>query len=298
MKRISFAFVAAVLVCAALARAEQRAPGRWRLADVQPRPGGHTVLAAGADQCRERFATHPGVDRAGDPAARGAAAAVEARAAGRTGRLAGVARRSRWRGAGAGGAADRPRQGADRPRRRRRRWPGANPEATPIVVNGVMYLPSQGNRILALDAETGKELWRHELPKETPTTARGVAYWPGDRDNPARILFTAGPKLVALNATTGDLSSGFGQDGKAEIAVPWNGVPTVYKNVVVLGATTGRSRARAVRRHARVRCAHRREAVGVSHRAAARRERARDVAERRMEGTVRRQQLGLVPDRR
>ena len=74
-----------------------------------------------------------------------------------------------------------------------------------------MYLPSQGNRILALDAETGKELWRHELPKETPTTARGVAFWPGDRNNPARILFTAGPKLVALNASTGDLSSGFGK---------------------------------------------------------------------------------------
>src|SRR5205823_2667416 len=116
---------------------------------------------------------------------------------------------------------------------------GSNPEATPIVVNGVMYLPSQGNRILALDAETGRELWRHQLPRETPTTARGVAFWPGDRNNPARILVTAGPKLIALNASTGDLSSGFGQDGKVEILVPWNGVPTVYKNVVVLGATTG-----------------------------------------------------------
>jgi quinoprotein glucose dehydrogenase len=114
-----------------------------------------------------------------------------------------------------------------------------NPEATPIVVDGVMYLPAGGTHVLALDAETGKELWRHELPRGLTTTARAVSYWPGDRGLPARILFTAGSKLVALNASTGDSSSGFGQDGMAEITVPWNGVPTVFKNVVVLGATTG-----------------------------------------------------------
>jgi quinoprotein glucose dehydrogenase len=117
--------------------------------------------------------------------------------------------------------------------------PPGNPEATPIVVNGVMYLPASGTKIVALDAETGKELWQHELPKDTFTTARAVGFWPGARTNPARILFTAGPKLIALNATTGDLSSGFGRDGSVEIGVPWNGAPTVYKNVVVLGATVG-----------------------------------------------------------
>jgi glucose dehydrogenase len=117
--------------------------------------------------------------------------------------------------------------------------PPGNPEATPIVVAGVMYLPVGSTRVLALDAETGKELWRHELPRELPTTARAVAYWPGDRNLPARIIFSAGAKLVALNASTGDLSSGFGKDGMAEITVPWNGVPTIYKNVVVLGATVG-----------------------------------------------------------
>jgi glucose dehydrogenase len=116
---------------------------------------------------------------------------------------------------------------------------GSNPEATPIVINGVMYLPARGNQILALDAETGKELWRHELPRGTVTTARGVAFWGGDRNNPPRILFTAGPKLFALNAATGDLSSGFGKDGVVEIAVGWNGVPTVFRNLVMLGATVG-----------------------------------------------------------
>ncbi len=51
-------------------------------------------------------------------------------------------------------------------------------EVTPIVVNGVMYLPS-GDRVVALEPETGKEIWRYELP-EGLASFRGVAYWPGD----------------------------------------------------------------------------------------------------------------------
>src|SRR5262245_35286857 len=35
-------------------------------------------------------------------------------------------------------------------------------EVTPIVVNGVMYLTA-GNRVVALEPETGKEIWRYEL---------------------------------------------------------------------------------------------------------------------------------------
>ncbi len=67
---------------------------------------------------------------------------------------------------------------------------GGNPEATPIVVNGLMYLPA-GRRVLALDPETGKEVWSAPLPVSTGT--RGVAFWPGDKDNPPRIILTAGP---------------------------------------------------------------------------------------------------------
>src|SRR4029434_9142723 len=39
---------------------------------------------------------------------------------------------------------------------------GALTEATPIVVNGIMYLPAE-NRVLALDAVTGKEIWKFEV---------------------------------------------------------------------------------------------------------------------------------------
>jgi quinoprotein glucose dehydrogenase len=116
---------------------------------------------------------------------------------------------------------------------------GSNPEATPIVIDGVMYLPVRGNQVLAVDADTGRERWRYELPPGMSTTARGVAYWPGDATSVPRILLTAGPRLVALDAATGKLAAGFGREGMAEILVPWNGVPVIYKNLAILGATTG-----------------------------------------------------------
>ena len=50
---------------------------------------------------------------------------------------------------------------------------GTMSEVTPIVVNGVMYLPA-GNRVLALDPETGAEIWRYDL-KTGAASQRGVA---------------------------------------------------------------------------------------------------------------------------
>ncbi len=122
----------------------------------------------------------------------------------------------------------------------------SNPEVTPIVVNGVMYLLAAGNQIMALDAATGKEIWRYHDPGRRLDRPR-LAYWPGDRNNPERMMFTAsapkgkpgGARLVALDAATGKPSEGFGANGIADIGVPWNGVPLVFKNVIALGATVG-----------------------------------------------------------
>src|SRR5215471_18047253 len=88
-------------------------------------------------------------------------------------------------------------------------------EVTPIVVNGVMYLTA-GNRVLALEPETGKEIWGYEL-QNGQASQRGVAYWPGDREHPPRILFTVGRRLVALNAVTGEVSTGFGTNGEVDM---------------------------------------------------------------------------------
>jgi len=114
---------------------------------------------------------------------------------------------------------------------------GATSAATPIVVNGVMYLPA-GRRVVALDPSNGAEIWSYVLPAGV-ASQRGVAYWPGDKQNPPRILFTAGRKLVALNAKTGKIDPGFGNEGEVDVVVPYSGVPTIYKNVAMIGATVG-----------------------------------------------------------
>jgi len=110
---------------------------------------------------------------------------------------------------------------------------GTMNEVTPIVVNGIVYLPA-GNQILALDPDTGQPIWRYQL-KSGVASQRGVAYWPGDGNHPARILFLTGHKMVALNAATGKLDPGFGNEGEMTMDVPFAGVPMVYKNMIFVG---------------------------------------------------------------
>jgi quinoprotein glucose dehydrogenase len=112
---------------------------------------------------------------------------------------------------------------------------GVNSEATPIVVDGVMYLPA-ANRVVALEPETGKEIWKYPVAGGAPSR-RGVAYWAGEGGG-ARIIFTAGRRLIALSAKTGLPDAGFGKDGEVDMGVPYNSVPLVYRNVVVVGANT------------------------------------------------------------
>jgi glucose dehydrogenase len=117
--------------------------------------------------------------------------------------------------------------------------PSGNPQATPIVVDGIMYLPVRGHEVLALDAATGDEIWRSALPAPEGTEARGVAYWPGDDELAARIFVMAGPTLIALEAASGALVQGFGRNGVLQVTVPWRGVPLIYGNLAILGTRTG-----------------------------------------------------------
>jgi quinoprotein glucose dehydrogenase len=117
---------------------------------------------------------------------------------------------------------------------------GGVSEATPIVVNGVMYVPAE-NRVLALDAATGKEIWKFEVMNGPGggLSRRGVTYWPGEANVPARLFVTAGRRLLAINATTGEAAQGFGTNGEVDIVVPYNSPPTVYKNLLFVGANVG-----------------------------------------------------------
>lgn len=107
--------------------------------------------------------------------------------------------------------------------------------ATPIAVEGVLYLPI-GNAVAALEGDTGNEVWRY--PVTEGLARRTVSYWPGDKDHASRIFFSNGKSLIALDAKTGALDAGFGTDGMVDLTVPYNASPTIYKNVLIVGANT------------------------------------------------------------
>ena len=66
--------------------------------------------------------------------------------------------------------------------------------ATPIVVGNLLYLPL-GNAVVALEGDTGKEVWRH--PVKGGLARRAVSYWPGDKAHAPRIYYSNGPSLFA-----------------------------------------------------------------------------------------------------
>jgi quinoprotein glucose dehydrogenase len=119
-----------------------------------------------------------------------------------------------------------------------------NTTAVPLVVNGVMYLPSQ-NRVVALDADSGEEIWTFTLPAAPGggpgggVSNRGVSYWPGDDTLPPRIVFMARARMIAVDAATGEPASGFGDNGSAAVGVPYGGTPTIYRHVAIIGAAVG-----------------------------------------------------------
>jgi quinoprotein glucose dehydrogenase len=111
-------------------------------------------------------------------------------------------------------------------------------EAVPLVLAGVMYLPA-GNTVVALEADTGKAIWQREIRGGPPgaVSRRGVGYWPGDGTTPARVFATAGRRLLSLAALSGKPSEGFGTNGEVDMIVGYAGTPTIYKNVIVVGAS-------------------------------------------------------------
>jgi quinoprotein glucose dehydrogenase len=129
---------------------------------------------------------------------------------------------------------------------------------TPLAVDGVLYVSTPSSRVIALDAETGREIWKFDPQagkKEREFNAhRGVAYWEGrSRDGKTadrRILSgTVDGRLLALDARTGRPCEDFGEKGFVDlrkgVADRWpsspswgarvTSAPVVYKDLVITG---------------------------------------------------------------
>lgn len=86
-----------------------------------------------------------------------------------------------------------------------------NIQCNPIIVHGVMFAPTPGKHIVAVNAVTGAELWRFK-PEDRPAF-RGLIYWPGREGAAERVFFCAGHHLYALDPRTGAPIPEFGEKG-------------------------------------------------------------------------------------
>ena len=83
-------------------------------------------------------------------------------------------------------------------------------QANPIFADQKIFLPTTGNKIIALDYKSGKKLWKHDT-NGTPAR-RGLIYWPNSKDGP-RIYFCAEKQLISINPKDGKLIKDFGKNG-------------------------------------------------------------------------------------
>lgn len=108
-------------------------------------------------------------------------------------------------------------------------------QVNPLIIKGVLYGVSSTVQAFALDAATGKEIWRFGDPlKNWASTSRGVSYWTNGIDK--RILYTVGPNLWALEAETGKPILSFGNQGKIDLHV---GLPPIAANKFIISNTPG-----------------------------------------------------------
>ncbi|NIP56559.1 MAG: hypothetical protein GWM92_10540, partial [Gemmatimonadetes bacterium] len=144
-------------------------------------------------------------------------------------------------------------------------------QATPILLGRALYFSTPFSRVVALDAETGAELWTHDPEIDLSVrysenlVSRGVASWtaPGEDERRGRcgrrILFgTLDARLLALDAEEGSPCGDFGAGGEVDLKVDVGRVevgqyevtspPVVVGNVVAVGSGIGDNRKVAVER--------------------------------------------------
>jgi len=133
-------------------------------------------------------------------------------------------------------------------------------QATPLVADGVMYITTPRNHLVALDARTGKQLWRYEHTLDTTALCCGVANRGAGLGYGKIYMATADARLLAVDQQTGKLvwevALASPAEGKTETTallsasdplrqaavtgasgVGANMAPLVYKGKVIVGVT-------------------------------------------------------------
>jgi quinoprotein glucose dehydrogenase len=137
-------------------------------------------------------------------------------------------------------------------------------EATPILVEGKLFLSTPYDHVIALNPETGAKLWEFDPKLELPhgaseVTSRGVSAW---RDHSAKagqncvlriFIGTLDARLFAIDGETGKPCADFGTGGEVDLTnevklrdpgdYQVTSAPAIYKDLVITGSSIGDNRA-------------------------------------------------------
>src|SRR5215468_6278304 len=137
-------------------------------------------------------------------------------------------------------------------------------EATPLMVEGTLFLSTPYDRVIALDPETGVERWTYDpevnrARRFAIVTSRGVSTWldpdaaPGSPCRRRIFVATIDARLIALDAAGGNPCAGFGRDGQVDLSAGIKVIdaaccyqvtspPAVVHGLVVVGSSIGDNR--------------------------------------------------------
>jgi quinoprotein glucose dehydrogenase len=137
-------------------------------------------------------------------------------------------------------------------------------EATPILVDGKLFLSTPYDHVMALNAVSGAKLWEFDPRLEHPygfseVTSRGVSAW---RDASVKagkacalriFIGTLDARLIALDGDTGKPCADFGTGGEVDLTTEVKmrdpgdyqvtSAPAIYKDLVITGSSEGDNRA-------------------------------------------------------
>jgi quinoprotein glucose dehydrogenase len=137
-------------------------------------------------------------------------------------------------------------------------------EATPILIEGKLFLSTPYDHVIALDAQTGAKLWEFDPKLELPygsseVTSRGVSAWREAHAKAGQVcglrifIGTLDARLMALDGATGKLCTDFGTEGVIDLATDVRlrdpgdyqvtSAPAIVKDLVITGSSIGDNRA-------------------------------------------------------
>ncbi len=123
-------------------------------------------------------------------------------------------------------------------------------QANNLIVDGVLYTPSPSRKVIALDAATGKELWKWDPATERSgkgsSRQRGLVYWQSDTGGERRLFTGVGSFLFALDAKTGEVIRSFGDKGSIDLGSGLNTPGVISKDLLIIGGVGGKGAIRAV----------------------------------------------------